>query len=88
MSKHYEAAEVTGTLYEQEADTQGPNSTAAHHNTKPLLLDAVITPLTKESPSEINHHRLVLEAKKERDNALLTTKLWRNTAERIKEEKR
>ena len=35
-----------------------------------MLLDAVITPVTEESPSEVNYGRLLFEARKERDTAL------------------
>ena len=83
-----QAAELTEKLYEQELHTQChiPNN-VTHHNTKPLLLDAVVRPVTEESPSEVNYDRLLLEARKERDDALLAARQWRDLAETTQAEK-
>ena len=79
---------VTEALYEQKVELGILTSSAVHHNTRPLLLDAVVTPLSEESPSQVNYTQLLAEARKERDNALLTAKQWRNCAEKIQAEKR
>ena len=78
---------VTEALYEQKVELGILTSCVAHHNTRPLLLDAVVTPLSKESPSQVNYTQLLAEARKETDNALLTAKQWRNAAEKIEAEK-
>ena len=56
--------------------------------TKPLLPDAVITPILEETPSEINYDRLIYESRKERDAALLAARQWRDLAEATQREKR
>ena len=57
-----------------------------HHNTKPLLLDAVLIPEVEEPPTTFNYSRL-LEAQKERDIALLVAQKWRDIPENIQDEK-
>jgi len=52
--KRYESVEVTGDIYEQllRDERYVRQTSTPHHNTKPLLLDAVIAPLTEEFPSK------------------------------------
>ena len=86
-SKRIEAAEKLDKLYEQECSICN-TSLQAHHNTKPLLLDAVLIPEVEESPSTFNYSRRLLEAQKERDIALLVARQWRDITEKIQAEKR
>ena len=58
-----------------------------HHNTKPLLLDAVLIPEVEEPPTTFNYSRRLLEAQKERDIALLVARKWRDIPENIQDEK-
>lgn len=73
-----QAVDDTDKLYEQEVCV---SSTASHHNTKPILLDAVVTPVLEESPNEINYDKLFHESRKERDAALLAARQWREATQ-------
>ena len=86
-SKRIEAAEKLDKLYEQEYSVHN-TSLQVHHNTKPLLLDAVLIPEVEEPPTTFNYSRRLLEAQKERDIALLVARQWRDIAENIQAEKR
>jgi len=53
-----------------------------------MLLDAVVAPVTEESPSTKNYARRLLEAWQERDSALLIACEYRDLAETVSAEKR
>ena len=56
-----------------------------------FLLNAVVVPITESSITEssiANHERLLLEAREERDNALLVARQCRDLAETAQAEKR
>ena len=75
---------VADSLYDVEIHTS--TQTCSHHNTKPLLLDAVVVPITESSTAI--HERLLLEAREECDNALLVARQCRDLAETAQAEKR
>ena len=49
LSEWNHATEITDSLYEHQIHS----STCGHHNTKPMLLDAVVAPVTEESKHQI-----------------------------------
>ena len=84
LSEWNHATEITDSLYEHQIHS----STCGHHNTKPMLLDAFVAPVTEESPSTKNYVRLLLEARQERDSALLIAREYRDLAETVSAKKR
>ena len=82
-SKRIEAAEKSDKLYQQEYSVHN-TSLQVHHNTKPLLLDAVLIPEVEEHSTTFNYNRCLLEAQKERNIALLVARQWRDIAENMK----
>ena len=77
------AVNIAYGLYDVEIHTS--TQTCSHHNTKPVLLDAVVVPITESSTA--NHERLLLEAREERDNALLVARQCRDLVETAQAEK-
>ena len=71
QSTHFEAAEEADKLCDQEHSLRNAShSIPAHHNTKPLLLDAVLTPESETSLTAKNYSCLLFEAREERNTAL------------------
>ena len=83
LVKRNTAVNMADSLYDREIQTS--TRSCSHHHTKPLLLDAVVVPLTESSTT--NYERLLLESREERDHALLVARQCRDLAETAQAER-
>ena len=75
---------MADSLYDREIQTS--TQACSHHNTKPLLLNVDVVPITETSTT--NYERLLLEAREERNHALLVARQCRDLTDTAQAEKR